>query len=170
MNRKLLALTVLRPFATGIVRWGKPVENRGWLPGARLPVGSWLAIHAGARDYPGCDEDDFRVWIAAIADPLPEKLERRANGAVWAARGYAASLPHGAVVGVARVAGFDDRHAGWSPWAHPEEHHWRFDAVVPFEKPLPCKGAQGLWTVPDDVASACRLSFALDRANIRSYP
>lgn len=170
MNRKLLALTVLQPFATAIVWWGKPVENRGWLPGTRLPVGSWLAIHAGARDYPGCDEDDFRVWIAGFADPLPEKLERRANGAVWAARGYATSLPHSAIVGVGRVGGFDDRPPGWSGWAHPEQHHWRFDAVVPFVAPVACKGAQGLWTVPDDVAVTCRVAFAASKSNLRVYP
>ncbi len=118
MSRKLLALTVLQPFATAIVSWGEAGRER-----FRTVVGDYLS-----------------------------------------------GLPHSAIVGVGRMAGFDDRPAGWSPWAHPEQHHWRFDAVVPFGKPLPCKGAQGLWTVPDDVASACRLSFALDRANLRVYP
>lgn len=163
MSRKLLALTVLQPFATAIVSWGKPVENRSWAPGGRLPIGSWLAIHAGARDYPGADDEDFRNWIGGLAYHHAPPTQRFH-------RGYLGALPHGAIVGVARVAGFSDRHVGWSPWAHPEQQHWRFDAVVPFDAPLPCKGAQGLWVVPEDVAADARLAFAYDRLKLREYP
>lgn len=161
--RELLALTVLQPFATGIVRWGKPVENRGWLPSSRLPVGAWLAIHAGARDYPGADDLDFRNWIGSLAYAF-DKDQRFA-------RGYLASLPHSAIVGVAQIAGYDGKPAGWSPWAHPEQHHWRFANVYDFAEPEPCKGAQGLWTVPDDVAERLRARLRNPgAATLRHYP
>ena len=108
MSRELLALTVLQPFASAIARFGKDVENRTWLPGARLPVGGWLAIHAGMCDYPGA---------------------------------------------------FSDAAAKACPWAVPGMEQWRFGRVFALPEPVPCKGAQGLWRVPDDVAARVRAQW-----------
>jgi hypothetical protein len=155
MSRDLLALTVLQPFATGIASWGKDVENRTWLPGRRLTVGAWLAIHAGARDYADADSEAFRRWIGSLADH-------------YFPPGYLAALPHGAIVAVARIAAFSDLAAKASPWAVPGNEQWRFDRVYALAAPVPCKGAQGLWRVPDDVAAAVRAAVAA--ATLTIYP
>ena len=168
MSRELLALTVLQPFASAIARFGKNVENRTWLPGARLPVGGWLAIHAGLRDYPGAYTVDFRAWLAFVAGPnLPAEAvsvaESKVSAGTWRERvvlaAYLAALPHGAIVAVARVAAFSDPAARASPWAVPEQEPWRFDRVFALPDPVPCKGAQGLWRVPDDVAARVRAQW-----------
>lgn len=151
MSRELLALTVLQPFASAIARFGKDVENRTWLPNARLPVGGWLAIHAGKRDFqPGQDADAdafaFRRWFSTlVGNPV--------------ASGYLAALPHGAIVAVAQVAAFSDPAAKASPWAVPGMEQWRFGRVFALPDPVPCKGAQGLWKVPDDVAARVRAQW-----------
>lgn len=157
MQAKLLALTVLQPFATGIVQWGKPVENRSWLPGARLPVGSWLAIHAGAKDYPDADDIRFRNWIGSLCNDHNQRF----------ATGYLTKLPHSAIVGVARVAGFSDSSAKISCWSAIGQEQWRFDQHMPFVEPVPCKGMQGLWEVKGDVLAKVREQW--DPSKVRTY-
>ena len=143
MSRELYALTVLQPFATAIARFGKNVENRTWWPDRRLPVGGWLAIHAGGRDYAGADSDEFRRWLGGLVGR-------------YFPPGYLAALPHGAIVAVAHVEAISDPRAKASPWAIAGQEQWRFGCVFDLVEPVPCKGAQGLWRVPDDVAAIVR--------------
>jgi hypothetical protein len=178
MSRELYALTVLQPFATGIASWGKDVENRTWLPGRRLPVGAWLAIHAGKQNYPDADSPEFRDWLAVTAGPfLPADLtdvrvERHVGNreSRWRTvrAGYLAALPRSAVVAVVRVAALSDPAAKASPWAVPGHEQWRVDRVHALAVPVPCKGAQGLWRVPDDVVAAVRAGPA--GATLAVYP
>lgn len=169
MSRELLALTVLQPFASAIARFGKDVENRTWLPGARLPVGGWLAIHAGMRDYPGANLDAFQVWFAFAAgshlsaDDADVAYEAIQVAGAWRDRIVSdrcrSSLPHAEIVAVAQVAAFSDPAAKASPWAVPGQEQWRFGRVFALPEPVPCKGAQGLWRVPDDVAARVRAQW-----------
>ena len=67
-------------------------------------------------------------------------------------------VAYGAVVGVARLAGVEDEapedEAYWcGPWG------WRLDEVRAIE-PVPCKGAQGLWTLPPEVLATVRERWA----------
>ena len=43
-----------------------------------------------------------------------------------------------------------DTDQGWqcSSWAEPDVWHWRIDAPVPLEDPIPMPGRLGLWTLP----------------------
>jgi hypothetical protein len=42
-----------------------------------------------------------------------------------------------------------------SEWAVPGMNHWMLSRAVRFVDPVPCVGAQNLWTPSDDVVSDC---------------
>lgn len=141
------ALTLWRPWSDAIVHGPKRVENRPWPPHAGT-LGTLIAIHAGQKYGLG-------DWT------LPE--------------GYVApdagSSPTG-IVGVARVAGYLDLRKGserrrsetmqfarlaarvhcldedlW--WIGPVG--WLLEDVIALPKPIPCRGALGLWRVPPEI-------------------
>ena len=142
MSRPLYALTLWRPWAALIVRgWivnvatvgFKTIENRTWAPPPeQLQPGQWFAIHAGKTLDADCE--DF-----AIGNGVPPAFFRDP-----------ANFVESAIVGVARYAGSvtesDDR---W--FVGPVG--WRMDARVRIE-PVPCRGRQKLWQVPDDCRCA----------------
>jgi len=129
------ALTVRPPWSDAIAHHGKTVENR------TRPVAyrGLLAIHAGKSfDW----DAQFPVGMMA-AWSAPE------------------DLPLGAIVAVADLSGCHDdqechRESGGfcSPWAMGLSWHWELTGVRPLATPVPCKGALGLWTVPDDAEAA----------------
>ena len=93
------------------------------------------------------DSDEFRRWLGALAGRhFPP--------------GYLGALPHGAIVAVAKVDAISDPRAKASPWAVVGQEQWRFGRVFALPDPVPCKGAQGLWRVPDDVAALVRAQCA----------
>lgn len=146
------ALTVCQPWAWAIARGFKRVENRSWATNFRGP----LAIHAGlsrkwidggrthlyeaARDYDRPDwrmpDEDALVYgaIVAVASVVEcvtiDELLRRDEHDL---RGAGPGLP-------AEILAF----AG-GPWC------WLLEDVRPLAEPIPCRGAQGLWTPPVDV-------------------
>ena len=131
------ALTVLQPWAHAIAHLGKRLENRTWSfpPSLRDQV---IAIHAGARSSLDVEALDF------IADDLG--LDR--NQVLEA-------MSFGSVVAVAKLAGIlRKRPAGpqarW--WAGPLA--WDLYEVVTLPSPVPCRGMQGLWSLPEDVFEA----------------
>lgn len=140
------ALTLWRPWSDAIIHGPKRVENRAWTP-PRALLGEVIAIHAGKR----FDE------VAALGIAVDFRID-------WTPPMTDAESPQG-IVGVARLRGWLDlreRHAQHEPgpdawalrrspwWAGPVG--WWLDDVVAIE-PVPCRGAQGLWTVPADVAA-----------------
>ena len=60
-----------------------------------------------------------------------------------------------ATFGGITLEGFDSvgPDAEVDPWFDetPGNKGWRIRDVIVFPEPIPCKGAQGLWNVPDDV-------------------
>ena len=133
----LHALTVQQPWADAIVHLGKRVENRTWSWSKGL--GGRLAIHAGkAHDRHG---DQF---IHGLGLTLPD------------------DMPHGAIIGLVTLVGVHHasrclheelshyRHC--SPWAFGMKYHWELVDPRAVE-PVPCRGALGVWRVPDDVAA-----------------
>lgn len=128
------ALTICQPYAHLIVRGTKRVENRKWPTRYRGP----LAIHAGkSRDWLHGDEASH---LSEAGDPLA----------------------FGAVVGTATLVdvlhisqierGECDSHYPWlrehahteGPWC------WVLHDVRRLA-PIPWRGAQGLWNLPDAV-------------------
>lgn len=126
-NQERKALTICQPWAWAIVHGAKRVENRTWPTRYR----GWLAIHAGKS----------KAWLC---DDLPDGTP------------VPTDLVFGAVVGVAwlddvvRPDACGDDPFAFGPWC------WRLTKVSPLVEPVPCRGAQGLWDLPDDIAAEVR--------------
>lgn len=142
-DEAMKAITVCQPFASLIAlpesdERHKRTENRVWTARYRGPI----AIHAGkSREWleegesPGYDDEGFKI----------------------------SELPFGAIVCVAdlidwptaekiRAGMYDNRF----PWLRDHQHVegpfcMILQNVRPLAKPIPWKGAQGLWDVPDEV-------------------
>ena len=138
----MMALTIHQPWAWAIAAGHKRVENRNWTRRYRGP----LAIHASVR----WDADGEHVVPGLV---LPPKW--------WTEPGV---LPRGAFVAVAelvdvcaetvntmRRAPLGEVWCGCGPWAVPGLYHWKLTGVRALDAPVPCRGAQGLWSVPDEV-------------------
>jgi len=137
------ALTLHRPWSDAIVHSTKRVENRTWRPPAAA-IGCMFAIHAGQR----FDADS--VWPEG---DRPRLSEDSPTGIVGVARlrGW---------IRVSGAGGFDfagdlddaaARAAGESGWFIPGCIGWVLERVIPIP-PLECRGRQGLWTVPEELA------------------
>lgn len=133
------ALSVWQPWAHLIVHGAKPVENRTWSTSYRGP----LLIHAGKKR----DEDS---WFSARAildtlDPRPEFPRATPN-----------TLAYGAIVGVVRLADCVPSESCELPFANrsPGGFCWVFEDARDFFEPIPYRGMQGLFLVPDHIVAA----------------
>lgn len=157
-------LSLWNPWPYAILHLEKQFENRSW-PGCyyRGP----LALHASKTMRLAYAGRTVREWMSAgLADEedLAELIGEQAVGSrselkeVELGRLLAQALPRGAIVGVVDVidwvATLDqvfEKYAGF-------ERRWYWgggalvlDNVRPLSKPIPCRGALGLWVVPPDV-------------------
>lgn len=144
------ALTLWEPWATFMALGYKTIETRDWPTRYR----GALAIHAAKRRP---DPDDVAyLWEAAdIREPIPQE---------W---------PLGRVLCLVDLTDcvFGDQPGMLMPEGWKGEHPWReyvlgalttdrFGFVTcnlrRLEKPILVRGAQGLWSVPDDVRREVR--------------
>jgi hypothetical protein len=133
------SLTIRHPWPWAICFLGKDVENRSWCPSPnQLCVGEDFAIHAGkmpsvieiaeaftGMDAMGCIDEHSKV---------PRLADLRAQ--------------ESKIVAVAVYAGAVKSHP--SKW-FVGMYGWTWSKVVVLPEPVPCRGAQGLWTLPPDV-------------------
>jgi hypothetical protein len=149
-------LTVRQPWAWAIGH-GKPVENRGWPMKYRGPL--WL--HAGARSRWDPDGAASHLVNAAWWRHLREEVPG------WP--GLPASdieltrkttlMPFGAVAALVQVTGChhaDDCGGLCTPWSALGQFHIELNDTRPLAESVPCRGALGLWRLPDDVEQAVR--------------
>jgi len=150
------ALTLWRPWPDAIFSWpgkhAKRLENRGWW--RQSTVGKTIAIHAGKKYDPDGAEMISELAVAAGVT----------NGG-WTVPGPSAS-PEG-VIGVVTVCAIVDAGrydadvcviAGavpvdmfiWREWWM-GGIAWVLADVRRLAVPVPCRGAQGLWPLPEDV-------------------
>lgn len=137
------ALTVRQPWSWAIIHGGKNIENRDW---GQPSLTGRIAIHAGLTQdeggYPAIrrilDLDTLgvcRVAEAAVCGFIVGTVE-----VVRIHRAYMMLGDDGLMVSCHR------------PWGMPTRFHWELANPRPCE-PIPCRGALGLWTVPDDIAA-----------------
>ena len=131
------AATLYQPWAWLVATGMKPLENRPkgfW----RRNFRGWFWIHAGAR---------ISVHEAERAAALA-----RTNGVT--SLPPEVMLPHGAIIGMARVTGCLDVP---DPGSLPDG--WRMEGKLgfvlaearPLKTPVPARGYQCFWRVPEDV-------------------
>jgi hypothetical protein len=136
------ALTLWQPHATLMAIGAKKIETRGW-PMPSTLAGAWIALHAAGR------LTTPRGWVqSALAQS--EEIRR----ALQAHKIDPATLPEGMIVAVAlakesvptaSLAGrltadevaFGDYGTG--------RHGWMFTEVIPLQRPVMARGAQGIW-------------------------
>jgi hypothetical protein len=132
MAEPLLALTLQIPWPWAIAHAEKRIENRTWAPPARL-IGRVFAIHAGKA----ADVDGMKwLWKRGILSmPMPREAHVR-----------------GAIVALATldsvVRESDD------PWFCGPVG-WVLRDVFTLPVPIDCRGYQGLWPVPPELADLC---------------
>lgn len=144
------ALTICQPYADLICLpddddRAKRVENRTWSTNYRGP----LLIHAGKS----------RQWLQGDNYGIP-----------------LSDMVFGAIVGVCRLSGCVNRHVGrWgAEWSYGALNHWPWlaghqHAEGPycfvltecrrFETPIPYRGAQGFFDVPNEVVASVRYAL-----------
>lgn len=159
------ALTLQQPWAFAIFELGKDVENRTWAPPAAI-IGQRIAIHAGKKhDQRG--DNALRQMLRAW--DLCRELDEL----------NAMPLQYGSVLGTVEITGYARRVKGpidgngaeqiqhfptskdWSypsklintPWAASGQYQWGLETPRALLEPIPAKGAQGLWTLPDEIAA-----------------
>lgn len=145
----MLALTLWQPWAWAILHLppdvAKPVENRDWMP-PRTLIGKRIAIHGG------------KAWDRDGAASIIRRGFRIA-GPTHAAQGILGTVRLVGVVtarndGLALVSGTwgETSAARAAPW-FVGRYGWLLDQRQVLATPIPCRGLQKLWTVPEDVAA-----------------
>lgn len=156
---EMRGLSVRQPYAWAIACAGKTVENRSRPTRYR----GLLAIHA-SKTKPSSDDVHNPLILNAIAE-LGNVIDPAASSM-------------GAIVAVAELYGCHQwPDAGscngrgrppCSPWASPDQWHWKLRKVRPLPEPVPCRGMLGLWRLPDDVEKAVRKQLEATDVQIRS--
>jgi len=137
-------ITLNRPWPWAILHAGKRVENRGWPP-PKWMIGQWLAIHAGKTFTPAAARHMAAGEIGGSLDDCralrcPQSASDHPIGIVAVAR----------LVGSVGADTMNIQQTGQASWAF-GPHCWQFDDVRELPEPIPCRGQQGLWTLPLDI-------------------
>lgn len=135
------ALTLKHPWAWAICYAGKRVENRLWAPYKAL-IGQRIAIHGGkvpeTSELKVCRSAAERIAAKFLTD------EQRAGLTLK-------DLIIPGIVCVATVAGLMKRGES-DPWFENIGYGWKLTDVIVLDEPIPARGKQGLWTVPEEIA------------------
>lgn len=140
-------LTIRQPWAYAIAHAEKTIENRGWTTGYR----GLIAIHAAASAGPRDQWEYAADMVADLANIPYRDVERGMQ-------------VRSAIVAVAYLSGVCSTSYGLphrmglacdcGPWAMPRQRHLKLIGVTALARPVPCKGALGLWRLPPHVAAA----------------
>lgn len=153
----ICALTIHQPYPWCIVHRYKPVENRGFRPPRDL-IGRWLMIHAGKKFAD--DEAVSAVRLVVMATDgrvLPEVTEMTTGAIVGVAK-----LTGVITVEGAKVDAIEHPDPGGklrsSPWLT-GPFGWVLEEQRPFLEPVPCRGMQGIWSVPEELRPQLELQW-----------
>jgi hypothetical protein len=158
------AITLTQPWASLVSIGAKRIETRSWQTRYR----GVLAIHAGkglgpVGGWAGLEDMYTREPVRSHITPLI------CGGGTWDVR----RLPFGAIIAVAdlveceRITPLRIQQNGWlfadgQRWELTEQERafgdyepgrfaWLLSNIRMLSTPLPARGAQGLWTVPDEL-------------------
>jgi hypothetical protein len=128
---QLKALPIKQPWVHAILREGKFIENRRWQTKHR----GWIALHASAEPQYG------DIYPRGVKAPDFDKLD------------------YGAICGVARVVDILTKsRSKWFTQPYPGEtnYGWALTDVKRLRKPIECKGALQLWSVPPNIVRSIK--------------
>lgn len=139
--------------------WLSMTPHMGWglANGQANEMQDFIATGPGVRitiPAPPITIKEYRSW-SATARRLQERCGRIV-GVVNVADCIATESEEGI-----KAAKWDGRYGDWSPG----RFAWKADAFWPLLEPIPAKGKQGFWTVPQDIEEMIKKEFpALFRA------
>lgn len=162
------AITVKQPWAWAIAHGGKTVENRSRGTAYRGP----LAIHAGqAWSERGAEDgrvlNAWTAWLSGrpTSPPTPEHMRDQ-----WEHSDVLEPddererelIPRGAIVAVAELVDAHPDAGCCRPWGESQYseasgrvrtvvNHLVLEEIRPLAEPVPCRGALGLWRLPEDI-------------------
>lgn len=146
------ALTLWQPWGFAVMELGKPVENRSWLPPEAV-IGTRIAIHAGKVLH----ENSVEALERAGFD-LPDTYARSAILGTVLLAGWVRQNPDRSIRWSANLTASEAAAiVGPVFWQGPVG--WVLRDPIAIE-PVPCRGAQGLWHVPFDVAGEVEARLA----------
>lgn len=133
----LKCITLHRPWPWAIAVHGKDIENRTWP--CPLTEGSLLGIHAG-KAWDNSAEEFIDSIPSANLLPMLDEIS-----------------PESHKIGIVAIARFlgnvQESRSPWftGPWG------WRIELLAEWiDRPVPCRGQQGLWVPSEDVIEVCR--------------
>lgn len=128
------ALTIRQPWVHAILQEGKDIENRSWQRSFR----GWLALHASGQPRRGA------TFPRGLRVPDLSMLN------------------YSAICGVARVTDIVTKSRSKWFW-HPEDgsinYGWVLADITVLKRPIPCKGALGLWEVSPKILHEIQRQF-----------
>lgn len=123
----------------------KRVENRSW----KIPSGvvfKPVLLHAGKRVGGGKVIQGLE-WVRDMSIASGHTCTMDGKSLQFADRHFSLEdLIYGAIVGVTAFSSCDQIPG---KWCADGQWHWRMMYASFFESPVPCNGAQGLWSVND---------------------
>lgn len=156
------ALTLWQPVATAMIPGPKGIENRMWPPPANF-IGQRIWLHAG-KVY-DAEYDDL------VSDLWPEVETLFPRGGKPKHGIASLSVPMGAIVGHARVAGWvrsvdGQTSASQDAFLGLVEDQWFFGPYgwvlterVPLKTPVASVGHQKLWAIDAELRQKLRIAF-----------
>lgn len=154
------ALTLWPEWAWAVHYLDKRLENRGY----KLPFGEWIALHAGAH-LGGRKGSVAEAEARENVRDMAIRAGWTTDGGLWNCYDFRRgdqlvrldpTKPLNSMIhGLFRV----NIYAMGAPggWHVPGQIGNCFE-YLPLAEPVPCKGAQGLWTVPADVVEQMRVA------------
>lgn len=129
----MYALTIKQPWLFAITHLGKRIENRTWRPPQKV-INQRIALHAAVND----DREGYEAIRKICGCAVFENAAWRENDN-W--RGF--------ILATATLSGYVESSSDrW--FAGP--YGWILNNIYKLRQPVYCRGSQGLWQVPDEIA------------------
>lgn len=118
------------------------------VPDGPFPFRVW--IHAGREIAEGAGPETWPVYpVNWHKHPLPKVY---ALGSLLGSVAVTGCHHADECRDVEGSLGYRWRETWCSPWAEPDVWHWTLEDPRPLDEPVPMRGRQGLWTLPNDIA------------------
>lgn len=154
------ALSLTQPWATLVVTGEKQIETRSWKPS----ISGRIAIHASIKFPKETREltniDPFSTSLADHGIVNPELVNQIPLGSIVGTVEIIGCLPTDKIVsesvlykeflrqhGLDRLTNKERAFGNYSA----NRYGWFLKNPIRLQKPIPCKGALSLWTVPSEI-------------------
>jgi len=149
---ELKAISLWQPWAFLIAIDAKRYETRGWSTRYRGPMAIHAAKHWTVRMARQCYQEPFFTMLYRAG--VRFHAGRDATGLPTF------GLPLGAIVALADLVNvvptsdllpqLGPQEVAFGDFSH-DRFAWQYENVIALPEPIPCKGAQGIWTPASDV-------------------